>query len=148
MCEDICVRSVEDYPPAWRTGRWYCSRRAFLPSASKMQIPINNFRPLHMLTAMTRKRIAPKSKLTVKLTAQEWADLTKHTFIETEFFQCAVVEGTLRRAQWSLEDIEVVQGHVAATSNHTDDPKLEQRLSNLCDKLQRFLDEYDDHSED
>ena len=97
---------------------------------------------------MTRKRIAPNSKLTVELTTQDWADLTEHTFVEPEFVPCAVVEGTVRRVQWSLDDIEDVQGHVAATSNHTDDPKLERRLSKLFDKLQRFLDEYDDHSED
>ena len=96
---------------------------------------------------MTRKRIAPNSKLTVELTTQDWADLTEHTFVEPEFVRCAVVEGTVRRVQWSLDDIEDVQGHVAATSNHTDDPKLERRLSKLFDKLQRFLDEYDDHSE-
>jgi hypothetical protein len=105
-------------------------------------------KPLHTLATMTRKRIAPKSKLTVELTEQEWADVTEHTFVDTEFFEGAVVEGTLRRVQWSLDDIDEVQGHVAATSNHTDDPKLERRLSKLFDKLQRFLDEYDDHSED
>jgi len=97
---------------------------------------------------MTRKRIAPGSKLTVELTEQEWADLTEHTFVESEFVQCAIVEGTVRRVQWSLDDIEDVQGHVAATSNHTDDIKLERRLSTLSDKLQRFLDEYDDQSDD
>ena len=97
---------------------------------------------------MTRKRIAPKSKLTVELSAQDWTDLTEHTFVEPEFVQCAVVEGTVWRVQWSLDDIEDVQGHVAATSNHTDDPKLERRLIKLFDKLQRFVDEYDDHSED
>lgn len=63
---------------------------------------------------MTRKRIAPNSKLIVRLTAQEWADLTEHTSVEPEFVQSAVVEGTVRRVRWSLDDIEDVQGHVAA----------------------------------
>lgn len=97
---------------------------------------------------MTRKRIEPNSKLTIELTARDWADLTENTFVEPEFVECAVVEGTVRRVQWSLDDIEDVQGHVAATSNHTDDPKLEQRLSKLFDKLQKCLDKYDDRSGD
>ena len=96
---------------------------------------------------MTRKRIEPNSKLTVELTARDWVDLTEHTFVEPEFVQCVVVEGTERRVQWSLDDIEDVQGHVAATSNQTDDAKLERRLSKLFDKLQTFLDRHDDRTD-
>ncbi len=41
---------------------------------------------------MSRKRMAPSSKLAVEFTAQDWADLTEHTFVEREFVQFAVVE--------------------------------------------------------
>jgi len=96
---------------------------------------------------MSRKRIPPHSKLDVELTAQDWTDLTEHTFVEREFVRCAVVERGVRRVHWSLADIEHVQGHVAATSNHTDDPKLERRIRKLSDKLQSLLDAYAGHNE-
>jgi hypothetical protein len=40
------------------------------------------------------------------------------------------------RFSWSLEDIEEVLGHVAATANHIKDRKLEKRLHRISDKLQ------------
>lgn len=47
--------------------------------------------------------------------------------------------------RWTLDDIEDAQGHVAATANHTNDTKLRRRLEKLFDRLQMFLDEYDDN---
>ncbi len=40
------------------------------------------------------------------------------------------------------------QGYIAAEANHTDDAKLKRQLDKLFDKLQTFLDEYDDQSKE
>jgi hypothetical protein len=44
----------------------------------------------------------------------------------------------------SLDDIEEVQGYVAAEANHTKNKKLQRELDRLFDKLQVYLDSYDD----
>ena len=52
---------------------------------------------------MSRKRMAPSSKLAVELSAQDWADLTEHTFVEWEFVRCAVVDRAAVSASRCLE---------------------------------------------
>lgn len=44
----------------------------------------------------------------------------------------------------SLDDIEELQGYVAAEANHTKNAKLRSRLDRLFDKFKKFLDRYDD----
>lgn len=51
------------------------------------------------------------------------------------------------KVEWSLDEIEDVQGYVAAEANHTKNKKLEKKLDRLFDKLQVFLDSYDDQDE-
>jgi hypothetical protein len=43
------------------------------------------------------------------------------------------------RFRWSLEDIEEVLGHVAASANHSKDRKLEKRLDWISVKLQDII---------
>ncbi|CAN5461434.1 hypothetical protein BH20ACI3_BH20ACI3_34860 [soil metagenome] len=43
-----------------------------------------------------------------------------------------------------LDDIEEIQGHVAAEANHTRDPKQRQRLDKLFERFQKFLSRYED----
>ena len=78
------------------------------------------------------------------LTKQEWTDLTEQTLVEPDSITNVNLEGPRRRVQWSLADMEEVQGHVAATSNHTADRKLQRRLDKLFDKLQGYLDRYEE----
>ncbi len=44
----------------------------------------------------------------------------------------------------TLDDIEEIQGYVAAEANHTRDDKLQKRLYKLFDRFQKFPDSYDD----
>lgn len=44
-------------------------------------------------------------------------------------------------------EIEDIQGHIAAEANHTTNSKRRKELDRLVDKLQVFLDTYDDQSE-
>jgi hypothetical protein len=47
----------------------------------------------------------------------------------------------------SLDDIEEIQGYIAAEANHTKNKKLQKELGRIFDKLQVYLDIYDDQSE-
>ncbi len=53
-----------------------------------------------------------------------------------------VVVGTGIEVDLSMDEIEDVQGYVAAEANHTEDAKLEKELDRLFDKLQSYLDKY------
>jgi len=64
--------------------------------------------------------------------------------IGEDFGRHAVVDGKRFRLNLSLDDIEDLQGHVAAEANHTRDAKLRNRLDKVFLKLQGFLDRYDD----
>ena len=53
-----------------------------------------------------------------------------------------VIVGTGINVDLSMDEIEDVQGYVAAEANHTEDAKLEKELDRLFDKLQSYLDKY------
>jgi len=93
---------------------------------------------------MERKRIPYGTKLPVKLTLRERELILDHTFCDPEYVRFAAADGKGIRVDLSLDEIEDIQGYVAAEANHTDDEKIEKELDALYDKLQRFLDEYDD----
>ena len=65
------------------------------------------------------KRIPYGTKLPVYLTAKEVTDIREHTFADPDF-GFGVLEGSRLRFDMSLDDIEELQGYVAAASNHTD----------------------------
>lgn len=113
------------------------------------------FQALQKLTAnswreefgMTRKRIPYGTKLPVTLTLRERDIIRDETFCDPNFAKCAVVEGTGIRVELSLDEIEEIQGYVAAEANHTTNTKRRKELDRLFTKLQDFLDTYDDQSE-
>jgi hypothetical protein len=83
---------------------------------------------------MNRKLIPYGTKLPVAFSNKELEEFGRH----------AVVDGKRLRLNLSLDDIEDLQGHVAAEANHTRDAKLRNRLDKIFLKLQGFLDRYDD----
>lgn len=95
----------------------------------------------------TRTVIPPGSKVPVRLTFRERDLIRNKTFCDPDFAKCAVVEGTGIRMDLSLDEIEEVQGDVAAASNHTKNSKLRKDMDRLFDKLQGILDTYDDQGE-
>lgn len=97
---------------------------------------------------MIRKHIPYGTKLPVYLSKQELEDIRERSFADADFGLHATVEGKRLRLDLSLDDIEDIQGYVAAEANHTLDTKLRKRLDRLFDKFQKYLDEYDDQSED
>ena len=94
---------------------------------------------------MARKRIPYGTKLPVYLTDKEVADIREHTDPDFGF---GVLEGSRLRFDLSLDDIEELQGYVAAAANHTDTKKLQRRLDKIFQKLQTFLDKYDDQADE
>jgi len=96
---------------------------------------------------MKRKKISYGTKLPVKLTLRERDLIRDETFYDPDFGKFSVVEGKEIRIELSLDDIEEIQGYVAAEANHTKNSKLEKELDRLFDKLQVFLDAYDDQGE-
>lgn len=113
------------------------------------------FQALESLTAeswqekfgTTRTAIPYGTKLPVTLTLRERDLIRDETYCNPNFAAAAVVEGTGIRVDLSLDEIEEIQGYVAATANHTKNAKLRKELDRLFDKFQVLLDTYDDQCE-
>ena len=96
---------------------------------------------------MKRKKIPYGTKLPVKLTLQERDLIRNETLCNPDFARFAVVEGKGVILNLSLDDIEEIQGYIAAEANHTKSRKLQKNLDRLFSKFQVYLDTYDDQSE-
>jgi len=93
---------------------------------------------------MNRKSIPYGTKLPVSFSGQELGDIRACVMVGEEFGRHAVVEGKRFRLDLSLDNIEEIQGHVAAEANHTRDAKQRQRMDKIFEKFQKLLDTYDD----
>lgn len=94
-----------------------------------------------------RTTIPSGTKLPIALTLRERDLIRDKTFCHPDFAKCAVVDGTGIRVELSLDEIEEIQGYIAAAANHTNNAKLRKELDRLFAKLQVFQDTYDDQSE-
>jgi hypothetical protein len=83
----------------------------------------------------------------VKLTLQERDLIRNETLCNPDFARFAVIEGKGVILNLSLDDIEEIQGYIAAEANHTKSRKLQKNLDRLFSKFQVYLDTYDDQSE-
>jgi hypothetical protein len=83
----------------------------------------------------------------VKLTLQERDLIRNETLCNPDFARFAVIEGKGVIPNLSLDDIEEIQGYIAAEANHTKNKKLQKELDRIFDKLQVYLDTYDDQSD-
>ena len=93
---------------------------------------------------MNRKLIPYGTKLSVAFTNKELEDIRTCLTIDEAFRRHAVVNGKRLILNLSLDDIEELQGDVAAEANHTRNAKLRNRLDKIFLRLQGFLDRYDD----
>ena len=69
------------------------------------------------------------------------------TLCNPDFARFAVIEGKGVILNLSLDDIEEIQGYIAAEANYTKSRKLQKDLDRLFSKFQVYLDTYDDQSE-
>ena len=83
----------------------------------------------------------------MNLTLRERDLIRDKTFCNPDFTRFAVVDGKSIRVELSLDDIEEIQGYVAAEANHTENKKLQKELDRLFDKFQVYLETYDDQDE-
>ena len=93
---------------------------------------------------MPRTPLPRGSKLPVHFTTEECNLIREHTFYDPNFGNLALADNDGMRLEMTLDDIEDLQGYVAAESNHCDDPKLEKKLDAIFDKLQQFLDVHEE----
>lgn len=93
---------------------------------------------------MKRKTILHGTKLPVRLTRRERDLIIDETFCDPGFARLAVVDGEGIRVELPLEDVDEIQGYVAAAANHTKKSKFRKELDRLFEKLQVFLDTYKD----
>ena len=94
-----------------------------------------------------RKKIPYGTKLPVFFTGQECDLVREHTFYDPEFAPGIKSDAKKVQINMDLDDIEDLQGYVAAEANHTPDKKLQKKLDMLFQKLQKFLDTYDDQGD-
>ncbi len=91
-----------------------------------------------------KKTIPYGTKSSVPFTLDERELVQTHTFYDVSFGNMAVIQEGKIKVDLSLDDIEDLQGYIAAEANHTDDKKLQRKLDKLFDKLQYYMDKYDD----
>ena len=91
-----------------------------------------------------RKKISYGSKLPVYFSEEDLRLVPERTLVDPDFGHLALAESGKLRLELSLDEIEEVQGYIAAEANYTENMKIQRKLDLLYDKLQRFLDQYDD----
>ena len=94
-----------------------------------------------------RKKILFGTKLAVSFAAGDVELIRKHTFVDPRLVAPGVAKGGRVTVQLSLDDIEELQGYVAAEANHSKDRKLAKALYGVFNYLQTFLDTYDDQAD-
>lgn len=91
-----------------------------------------------------RKKIPATEKIPVLLTPADRDLIRDETFYDPDFAKMAECRGNKLVVPLPLVDIEDLQGYVAAAANHCPQRKLQSRLDKLFDKLQRYLDQYEE----
>lgn len=97
---------------------------------------------------MNRKKIPDGTKLPVVMTLKERDTVRDMTVGVPDFGNIGIVKGKNIKLMMCLDDIEDVQGYVAAEANHTKNKILQKQLDKVFQKFQHFLDHYDDQDDD
>jgi len=84
-------------------------------------------------------------KVAVRLSRSEWDLVIEHAYLDSkvqEEIRAAQVDGGLATMSLTAEDLDDLIGWMAAAANHAGQRQLMQSLSQVCDKLDRFLDQH------
>jgi hypothetical protein len=96
-------------------------------------------------TMHTRKQIKPNAKVGLKLTAAERKlILDKVMCLNGNYEEIIHATPTSKPILLTLEEWEDFGGYIAAEANHADDEKLEMKLDNIFNKVQKILDSHTD----
>ena len=98
---------------------------------------------------MTRKKqMKPGEKVGLTLTHAERMLLLNALHGLTEEIRDVMrATPTAQPVMFTLDDLDDLEGYVAAEANHTKDKKLRQRLDAISEKIQMHLDRHDDEPE-
>jgi len=94
---------------------------------------------------MVKKKIAYGERVPVRISVAEGKLIKEHTYVGRDVhdhIDQATASGSRLVMMLSLDEVEDLDGFVAAASNHCDDSKLEARLDRVFDKLGSILDRY------
>jgi len=91
-----------------------------------------------------KKKIPEGETIRFRLTSAERTLVRDETFYDPDFANLAECEGNGFVVPMTLLDIDVLQGDVAAAANHCADKKVQAKLDRFYDKLQRYLDKFEE----
>lgn len=94
-----------------------------------------------------RKRIGLHEKVPVRITMRQRDLILENTFIGDNIIRplrLAEVKGKNIEAWLSLDDIEELQGYIAAEANHTEDRRLQSELDRAYARIRKVEDSYMD----
>jgi hypothetical protein len=93
------------------------------------------------------KKIEPDQPIEVLFTPRERDLILEHTFADgelTDRLRVVEVKGAKFMAKYTLDDLDVLLGYIAAEANHTPNKKLQKELDALFARLQHEIQSYDD----
>ncbi|MBU4267280.1 MAG: hypothetical protein KJ808_00280 [Acidobacteria bacterium] len=91
-----------------------------------------------------KKKIPEGAMIRFRLTPAERMLVRDETFYDPDFANLAECEGNGFVVPMTLLDIDELLGDVAAAANHCADKKVQAKLDRFYDKLQRYLDKYEE----
>jgi len=90
---------------------------------------------------MKRKRIGLQEKIPVNITKSDHQYILDKTLVEAEAFGLGRVKGNEITFKLSAEEIEYIQGYIAAEANHSKSKRVEKELDRLFDLLESYRSE-------
>ena len=95
---------------------------------------------------MQKKIIKPGEQIKIKLAEFERDLIIDDTFVEQEYIDLlknAIPQSGYITVSLTLDDLDFILGHVAASANHAEDRDLESLLDELYDRLTEIESKYD-----
>jgi len=95
---------------------------------------------------MTKKGVTEEQKVPILLSVEQIALIREHTFAEDALLKSlslSEVSGKKCQVQFTLHDLEDLEGHIAAFTNHCEDRKLQSKLDRICEEIQKTQNKYD-----
>ncbi len=86
------------------------------------------------------------NEIEIKLTLKERDLIINHTYADpglTKRLQIAEIKGKNLIQKYTIDELDILLGFIAAEENHTKDKTLGRSLSILYDKLSRIFDKYE-----
>jgi hypothetical protein len=97
------------------------------------------------------KKITYGESVPVRLTLRERALITEHLFCSDPTtlgrIKVALVEGDSIVARFSLSELDLLLGDIAAVANHTKSRKLCQELDAFYNQIEAVMDSYEEVEE-